>query len=263
MIRTLFTAVVALMAWTLQAQETGMLTDRGRHREANEDHCDTFVAGTGRVCVVCDGVGGAVGGSLASGVAVETFRDWFARNEVGPGVGDIEAGLSDAMRAADEAIARRIAADSTLRGMATTCLLAFIRSDTLWYSHAGDCRLYAFSGGRPVQLTEDDSYMDILIAEGEITPREARRYPLRRAIVNALGVEEMVPHFSGSGYPLRDGELLVMCSDGLYEELSAARMKRILRRGRNDSCDRIARTLVEKANEAGGGDNISVIVIRK
>lgn len=259
-ILTLFAAGLAVC--TVQAQEVGFRTDQGRQRDANEDCCDSFVTGKDRICVVCDGVGGAVGGSLASGTAVKTIRDYFGHNETGKGIEAIKTALAGAMQAADNAIRQRAAADSTLKGMASTCLIALVRDDTVYYSHAGDCRLYRIAGGRPAQLTKDDSYMDLLISRGEITPKQAKTHPMRRAIYNALGVEGMTPNFCGSGCALAPGEYILMCSDGLYEEVDNSRIGRIVRRSEG-SCEQIAQELAEAANEAGGSDNITAVVIRK
>lgn len=245
------------------AQETGLYTDKGRRCETNEDHCGVFTVGNDRICIVCDGVGGNTGGSLASGIAVETVRDRLVRNKPGNGTDSIKTALTEAMTAADEAIRSRAATDSTLRGMASTCLLALIRNDTVYYCHAGDSRLYSFTDDSLRQLTEDDSYMNLLIAEGTITPRQAKKHPLRRAITNALGTEDMVPNFCDHGFAVPAGTYMLMCTDGLYEELGHARIGRIIRRMKGHGCTQIARTLVERADKAGGNDNITVIIIGK
>lgn len=257
---SLFAALLAVCA--VQAQEVGLCTDKGRHHTENEDSCDSFASGTDIVCVVCDGVGGAVGGRIASRTAVEAIRDYFGRNSAGEGIHGIETALTGAVEAADSAIRQRIGANPGLKGMASTCLIALIRSDTVYYSHAGDCRLYRIADGHPTQLTKDDSYMDLLIAQGEITPKQAKKHPMRRAIYNALGVEGMAPNFCGSGCALAPEEYILMCSDGLYGEVGDARIGRIVRRAEG-SCERTAQKLVQAANRAGGSDNITAVVIRR
>lgn len=246
----------------MQAQEIGLYTDTGRKCVANEDCCDSFAAGKDLVCVICDGVGGAVGGRAASMTSVKAIRDYFGRNKTGESLKAIETALAGAMYAADDAIRKKTDADASLQGMASTCLIALIRSDTVYYSHAGDCRLYRVADGHMTQLTEDDSYIDLLIASGEITPKQARKHPMRRAIFNAVGVEKMTPNFCSSGCALAPGEYILMCSDGLYEELSDIRIGRIVRRSK-ETCMELAQKLVRTADKAGGRDNISVIVIRK
>lgn len=238
-----------------------MATDKGRQNTENEDLCGSFAFGKNLVCVVCDGVGGSVGGRVASQTAVKAIRDYFGNLEPPTEAESIETLLTEAVQTAHEAIVRKAEADTTLRNMASTCLIALIRNNRIYYCHAGDCRIYRVTPKEIRQLTQDDSYMDYLIAAGEITPKQAKTHPLRRAIFNALGVGEVTPNFGGQGFEPTSGEYTLICSDGLYTELSASRIRRIITRSYG-SCDAIAAQLIRAANKAGGSDNITAIVIK-
>lgn len=149
--------------------------------------------------------------------------------------------------------------------MATTCLVVVLQNDTLYYGHAGDCRFYVGDSSRLEQITEDDSYMNMLLADGEITEREAKHHPLRRAIINAIGSRsnELYVNACTEGIPVRDDRYYLLCSDGLYEELSAKRIRKVIERNRDRDSLFVSRELVRSANRAGGNDNISVIFLRR
>lgn len=246
---------------SLYAQQIGMSTDKGRQNAENQDCCDNFACGNDRICIVCDGVGGNAGGQKASRTAVETIRRYFRDNRPGEGADSIGMSLTTAIQAAHEAVLQCATADTALRNMASTCLIVLVRDDKVYYAHAGDCRLYRLANGRMVQLTKDDSYVDYLIAQGEITPRQTKKHPLRRAIFNALGVEGMIPHPGGERFALGQDGYALLCSDGLYTEVKEPRIYRIIHHSRGD-CNATAQRLVDTANKAGGSDNITAIVIK-
>lgn len=244
--------------------DMGICTDKGMVNPENEDTCGMFTVGRDIVCVVCDGVGGAAAGSTASRMAFKALKEYLENNGSGPGIAGLQECLAAAFAFADRRVRATAASDSLLNGMATTCLVSVLRNDTLYYCHAGDSRLYVGGPSGLKQMTEDDSYINMLLADGEITEREARRHPLRRAIINAIGSKsnEAYVNFCKEGVPVSDGVYFLMCSDGLYEELSERRIRRVVRRNVDKDGDSIARELVRSANRAGGGDNISVVFIR-
>lgn len=244
--------------------DIGICTDKGMVNPVNEDTCGMFAVGRDVVCAVCDGVGGAAAGSTASRTAFMALKEYFEDNGLGSGIVGMHESLAAAFAFADRKVRTVAASDSLLNGMATTCLVSVIRNDTLYYCHAGDCRLYVGGPSGLKQMTEDDSYINMLLADGEITEREARRHPLRRAIINAVGSKsnELYVNFCTEGIPVRDDIYCLMCSDGLYEELSERRICRVVKRNIDKDSDSIARELVRSANRAGGWDNISAIVIR-
>lgn len=230
----------------------------------NEDTCGLFTIGRNTVCVVCDGVGGSAAGSTASRTAFAAVREYLESEGVGCGLTEINRQLTAAFAYADRKVREKASSDSLLSGMATTCLVAIIQSDTLYYGHAGDCRLYVGDSSRLEQITEDDSYINMLLADGEITASEAKRHPLRRAIINALGSKsnELYVNTCAAGIPIRVDSYYLMCSDGLYEELSAKRIRKVIERNRDRDSNSVSRELVRSANRAVGNDNISVLFIR-
>ena len=245
--------------------DIGICTDKGKVNPENEDTCGVFTIGQDIVCVVCDGVGGSAAGSTASRTAFGAVKEYLENNGRGSGLVEINQNLAASFTFADKKVREIAALDSLLKGMATTCLVAVIRNDSLYYAHAGDCRLYAGDFSKLEQMTEDDSYINMLLADGEITEREAKRHPLRRAIINAIGSKsnELYVNSCKNGTPIQDDTYFLMCSDGLYEELSSKRISRIIKRNANKDGNSISKKLVQSANKAGGNDNISVILIRR
>lgn len=245
--------------------DIGICTDKGMVNPENEDTCGVFSIGQDIICVVCDGVGGSAAGSTASRTAFFAVKEYLENNGIGSGLLGINHDLAASFTFADKKVRETAASDSLLNGMATTCLVAVIRNDTLYYSHAGDCRLYAGSSSKLELMTEDDSYINMLLADGEITKREAKRHPLRRAIINAIGSKsnELYVNSCENGTPIQDDTYFLMCSDGLYEELSERRIRKIIKHNINKDSNSISQELVLSANKAGGNDNISVILIRR
>ena len=245
--------------------DIGICTDKGKVNPENEDTCGVFTIGQDIVCVVCDGVGGSAAGSTASRTAFGAVKEYLENNGLGSGSVEINQNLAASFTFADKKVREIAASDSLLKGMATTCLVAVIRNDSLYYAHAGDCRLYAGDFSKLEQMTEDDSYINMLLADGEITEREAKRHPLRRTIINAIGSKsnELYVNSCKNGTPIQDDTYFLMCSDGLYEELSSKRISRIIKRNANKDGNSISKKLVQSANKAGGNDNISVILIRR
>lgn len=245
--------------------DIGICTDKGKVNPENEDTCGVFTIGQDIVCVVCDGVGGSAAGSTASRTAFGAVKEYLENNGLGSGLVEINQNLAASFTFADKKVREIAASDSLLKGMATTCLVAVIRNDSLYYAHAGDCRLYAGDFSKFEQMTEDDSYINMLLADGEITEREAKRHPLIRAIINAIGSKsnELYVNSCKNGTPIQDDTYFLMCSDGLYEELSSKRISGIIKRNANKDGNSISKKLVQSANKAGGNDNISVILIRR
>lgn len=245
--------------------DIGICTDKGKVNPENEDTCGVFTIGQDIVCVVCDGVGGSAAGSTASRTAFGAVKEYLENNGLGSGLVEINQNLAASFTFADKKVREIAASDSLLKGMATTCLVAVIRNDSLYYAHAGDCRLYAGDFSKIEQMTEDDSYINMLLADGEITEREAKRHPLIRAIINAIGSKsnELYVNSCKNGTPIQDDTYFLMCSDGLYEELSSKRISGIIKRNANKDGNSISKKLVQSANKAGGNDNISVILIRR
>ena len=226
----------------------GEQTDVGRAREEpNED--DKLVDGRMGLFAVADGMGGHQGGEVASSTAMEALRAAVAEG----------APIRDAISRANEAVIERAARDDRLRGMGTTMTAATLATgDTLLVGHVGDSRAYLERDGTFTQITEDHSLVEELVREGELTPEEAEVHPRRNIVTRALGIDAAV---EVELYPveLRNGDRVLLCSDGLTSMIRPDAIAAILRREPDPQV--AANKLVDAANAAGGEDNITVVVL--
>ena len=233
----------------------GAATDVGRHRPVNQDS----VLAERPLWVVADGMGGHAAGEVASQLALLTLRE-AARPA--PGHRASTAQVAEAVRIANRAVLDRASADASLRGMGTTiCALALVDEGAgphLAVANVGDSRCYVFVDGQMTQVSRDHSYVEDLVAAGEITPAEALVHPRRHIVTRALGVEPVVD-VDVWQRPLVVGERYLLCSDGLTNEVSDATLAHVL--AQPDPPQVIADRLVAMANEAGGRDNITVLVV--
>jgi protein phosphatase len=228
----------------------GAATDTGRVRQANED---SILAVDG-LYAVADGMGGHNAGEVASRLAVETLEDEF--NAAGTDV------LVLAVQEANRVLVDRSAADSDLTGMGTTmCAMALVDADgrdAIAVVNVGDSRLYLLSEGQLTQITEDHSLVATLERQGRISSAEAAVHPQRNILTRALGIDASVMVDSWEILPVV-GDRYVLCSDGLFNEVEDSRLAATLRRLADPG--EAARELVRLANEAGGRDNISAVVV--
>lgn len=224
-------------------------TDVGRQRSDNED---AFLEDDRLFCVA-DGMGGARAGEVASRIAVETLADGGE-----PG-GAAEAMLAETARAANRRIHELGLSDESLKGMGTTFTAVLVHDGDVVTGHVGDSRLYRLRDGTLERLTRDHSLVEELVRRGELDPDEAAVHPQRSILTRALGPdpEVEVETFTTPG---REGDVYLLCSDGLTSMVSDERMAAILRNAR--TLDDAAGALVDEANEAGGRDNITVVLFR-
>ena len=233
----------------LQVTEAVWRTDTGRQRRENED--SAFVKAP--VFVVADGMGGAQAGEVASRIATETFEQGL------PGSGSPEERLAELVRDANQRIYDRSRADSGRAGMGTTLTAAYLTDGQLAIAHVGDSRAYLVRDGRLTRLTQDHSLVDELVRQGKLTEAQAAEHPQRSIITRALGPEPEVEVDTFS-YPMQVGDVLLLCSDGLTSMVSEDRLGEILTSA--PTLDQAADGLIEEANEAGGRDNITVVLCR-
>lgn len=240
-------------------------SDTGRKRSQNEDRVGSDPAHG--IAVLADGMGGHKGGEIASAMAVETvLRELAAGLEAGPGPEDAE-GFSG-----ESALARRVVEQANTRiletaasqpqyeGMGTTLVVALFYDDQLTIAHVGDSRVYRLRGGRLEQLTRDHTLMQELVERGFYTPEEARASLNRNIVTRALGIEEEVQVDLQEDIAL-PGDLYLLCSDGLNDMVDDRTIGFTLSEF-GDSLDEGARQLIEQANERGGNDNISVVLVK-
>src|SRR5215213_7855154 len=234
---------------TLQA---GAATDVGRVRQMNEDR---FLADE-RLFAVADGVGGHQAGEVASQTSVETLQRAFTEGEH-----TIE-GLVAAAEAANNAVWQLAQGSREKRGMGTTLTaLALVQEngeEQLALINVGDSRAYLLQHGDLIQLTEDHSLVEELVRDGKLTPAEAQVHPQRSIITRALGMEPAIEVDSWEITPYA-GDRILLCSDGLTNELSDERIASTLRQLADPQ--EAAHDLVRQARAAGGSDNITVVVV--
>jgi serine/threonine protein phosphatase PrpC len=238
----------------------GACSDVGRRRTENQDyllyrlatdepdahtHCSLFVT--------ADGVGGAVGGAVASELAARTV----AHALPGDGGDDPGGALRAAVEAADEAVKRR-ASDPALTGMATTLVAALVRDGQYWLANVGDSRAYLIREGEARQITLDHSLVAESVRAGWLTSEQAIISPYRHVITRSIGGQEPAQVDIFGPEPLQVGDRLLLCTDGLTETLSDREIARFT--GHADP-EEAAIALVDAANERGGPDNTSVIVV--
>jgi protein phosphatase len=228
----------------------GLSSDVGRVRAVNQDNALAIEG----LFAVADGMGGHRGGEVASEVAVRALR------ERAPVLTSIE--LLEAIHLANDTILGQSNDDPSLRGMGTTlCVLALVDADgdeRLAIANVGDSRVYLFANGELEQMTDDHSLVAALVREGRLTPEEAEEHPQRNILTRALGIDHEVSVDAWEVPPFV-GDRWVLCSDGLFNEVSVDQMAAVLRR--LDDPGEAADELVRLANDSGGRDNITVLVV--
>ncbi len=233
----------------LRAAEVVCKTDTGRQRRDNED--SAFARPP--MFVVADGMGGAQAGEVASRIAIEAFEQGL------PGDGSPEERLAMRVREANHQIYERAKVDRGRAGMGTTLTAAYVDDAHVAIAHVGDSRAYLFRGGTLQRLTQDHSLVDELVRRGKLTEEQAAEHPQRSIITRALGPEPDVEVDTWT-YPGRSGDVILLCSDGLTSMISEDRVRTILES--HENLDAAAEALINEANEAGGRDNITVVLFR-
>jgi len=263
----------------------GALTDPGKARPNNEDHfvvarlaksmqvVSTSLPGDGRtqfsdeegfLMVVADGLGGAVAGEHASALAVATVEEfvlnafkWFLH------LGQQEehvllAELRQVLERADKNVFERAQSDPSLIGMGTTLSMAYSIAADLFVVHAGDSRAYLCREGEIEQLTTDHTLVQVMVDGGIITPEAARHHKRRNVVTNVIGGPQQGVYAEIHKLVLRDGDMLLLCSDGLSEPVEDDKIAKIL--GEAADPQAACQALIDEANERGGPDNVTAVV---
>jgi PPM family protein phosphatase len=235
------------------------LTDKGRKRSNNEDAVDVDMARG--LAVLADGMGAHAAGEVASQWAVQQFMDEVPR--LLRQVTDT-ASLSAALRALAQRVNDRILSHThqhpDTQGMGSTVVVAAAMGGDMVIGHLGDSRAYLCREGLLQRLTSDHKWLDEQVAMGVLTPEQASNSKQTNALTRALGIEEevdMVVHV----VPVQDGDLFLLCSDGLTDMLTDAAIQRVLTHGSGYPAS-TAQRLIDLANQMGGKDNIGVVVMR-
>jgi protein phosphatase len=227
----------------------GVRTDVGRVREGNED---SYLAEP-PLFAIADGMGGHSAGEVASETAVKTISDGAAQAS-----SEDPRSLARLLNNANAAIYTKAQSDSALRGMGTTCTLVMTGEGVAHLAHVGDSRAYRLRGGDIEQLTDDHTLVGRMMREGQISPEEAQHHPQRNVITNALGLDSTIA-VDLREIEARAGDRLLLCSDGLSSMVSDADIASAANAAEDPQ--QAAEALVELALEAGGEDNITVLVI--
>ena len=238
-------------------------TDVGRRRTGNEDSHALWVsedpavrARQGMLLVVCDGMGGASAGEVASQLAVDTVMQ-SVRAAAGADPADA---LREAIESANNAVHSQANANAEQRGMGTTCTAAVLRGREVWVGHVGDSRAYLVRGGKVQKLTKDHSLVAELIEKGHLTEAEAKHDHRRNVVTRSVGALEHVQVDAERVVEkLKPGDVLVLCSDGLHGQVTDYEIGMIAtEQAPAEACA----GLIDLANERGGPDNITAIVVR-
>jgi serine/threonine protein phosphatase PrpC len=233
----------------LRAADTVCKTDTGRQRRDNED--SAYVRAP--LFVVADGMGGAQAGEVASALAVEEFQRPLAEE------GTPEQRLADRVQSANRRIYETAQSAHEQAGMGTTLTAAYLDDAGLAVAHVGDSRAYIFRDGSLTRLTQDHSLVEELVRRGKLTEEQAAEHPQRSIITRALGVENDVEVDTWT-FPVRAGDVVLMCSDGLTSMIGEDQIAAVL--SSEPDLDRAGERLIGEANAAGGRDNITVVLFR-
>jgi protein phosphatase len=239
----------------------GAATDRGLVRDENQDTFGVFPSGAatgphpkGRLIVVADGMGGHQGGKVASEMAVKTMGDAYFSDKSD----NVQTSLANAIQAANETVFSASKRDRSLRGMGTTCVAMVVKGSDVYIAHIGDSRAYRVTRDRILQLTGDHSAVAEMQRRGLLTAEEAKHHPERSVLYRALGTKPEAETDLQPGLSVRGEEWFVLCTDGLTNMVADNEIHDIVvARQPEQACDR----LVALANERGGFDNITVVVV--
>ena len=232
-------------------------TDIGRMRSENQDAVwcaqqdDTY-----GLAVVCDGMGGANGGRQASSMVVETIKRMV---ETEPFDGsDIRSFFQNMIDTSNRLVYEAAEEDNLLAGMGTTLVMAFVNDKKAYFANVGDSRGYYITNGSISQITKDHSAVQELVDSGHLTERQAKKHPNKNIITRAIGIE---PNISFDYYevPIKSGDIIILCSDGLTNYLDENEIQFEAFGGDFNS---LPQRMIDLANNRGGSDNITVAAIQ-
>jgi protein phosphatase len=229
-------------------------TDPGILRSNNEDAF--YIDPQGRFCLVADGMGGHAGGQEASSIASEQIRAYLEEHWEDELACDclLEAAFYDA----NQGILEDQASYPEREGMGTTAVALLFRQGEVWYAHVGDSRLYRLRDAELEQITEDHTWIARALKTGDVAPQQAKSHPWRHVLFQCLGRRES-PKVEIGTIDLQSGDRLLLCSDGLTEEVPEADIRQLLQS--EAPSEQIAAELVDVAKQNGGSDNVTVVVV--
>lgn len=243
-------------------------TDVGRRRKLNEDNL--LVDPKANLYAVCDGMGGHNAGEVASQIAIETLHAFIQKSQEEQDITwpyGFEDSLStdgNRLKTALKLANRKVYATADnredLSGMGTTAVAALVTGNLLTLGSAGDSRCYLLRAGKLSQLTRDDSWVSAAAAEGILNAEEIERHPLKNVITKAVGAKDSI-EIEVVERRLENGDLALICSDGLHSMINDEQIQSLLA-APAASLQETAARLIDAANDAGGKDNVSVVLVR-
>jgi serine/threonine protein phosphatase PrpC len=235
--------------------EAAGASDQGRTRKTNEDAYGMSLRNTEGACdfVVCDGMGGAAAGEIASRLAVEAMMRAMNHAALTPEI------FQQAVDAANDSVRSSAERDPARAGMGTTLVALATRGNRAWVAHVGDSRCYRVREGKLERLTLDHSLVDEQVRLGQLTPAQAETSPMRNVITRAVGTQDEVAA-DLIDFAVEPGDLYLLASDGLMREVGDQQIAEIL--DPSGDLEKMCLRLIAAANEAGGRDNITCVLAR-
>jgi PPM family protein phosphatase len=229
-------------------------TDKGMVRAGNQD--SFYADPNGKFCIVADGMGGHAGGEEASRIAIETIVSYVSQNwQEGS---EPTVLLEKSMLAANEAIVADQQVNAARSDMGTTAVMLLFEETRVWAANVGDSRLYRFRDGILTQITEDDTWVARAMKMQQLTADEARTHHLRHVLSHCLGRRDLdLRPESIQTIDVRQNDIILLCSDGLTEEVSDTEIANLMR---SLPTNQLPQALIETAKTNGGSDNITVIL---
>jgi PPM family protein phosphatase len=235
-------------------------TDRGRIRQHNEDNGGVFLNLSGqRLAIVADGMGGHRAGDVASEMALTNLQDLWNETKEVKSADEAEEWLKTNIEKGNKAIYEHSLNVSECEGMGTTVVAAIITDQFTTIANIGDSRCYILNESGFQQLTDDHSLVNELVRTGQISKEDAEHHPMKNVVLRALGTEEKV-NMDIKTIIFEEEDMLLLCSDGLSNKVSEKEMTTILKSDRE--LEEKAEALVELANNNGGEDNITIVIVQ-
>lgn len=235
------------------------LTDRGKVRTHNEDAGGIFYNESNQLlAIIADGMGGHQAGDVASQMAINAMKERWEETKRFSSPEEVETWLKKHISEVNALIYRHAQSNKECEGMGTTIVSAVCLDEHLIIAHIGDSRCYVFRQQTIEQVTEDHSLVNALVQSGQLSKDDAATHPRRNVVLRALGSEEKV-NIDVQTVPLEKGIKVLLCSDGLTDKIRDEELSEIV--PEDKPIEEIGRKLIDLANERGGEDNISLILL--
>lgn len=240
--------------------KTFFLTDRGRVRQHNEDNGGAFVNKSGQLLViVADGMGGHRAGDVASTMATSLFEKYWKETSSIANPEEAEQWLKDHVDQVNQLVYEHSKQNQECEGMGTTLVLSLCLQDSVTIAHIGDSRCYMIQENKIIQVTEDHTLVNELVRTGQISKEDAEYHPRKNVILRALGTDTFV-QVDIKTFPNEDIQYLLLCSDGLSNKITEEELRSYLLT--ESSLEDKGTNLVSLANENGGEDNITLVIVQ-